>query len=211
MVALTDADRAYELILDKIIRAEMEPGSVIQEPLIMGELALGRTPIREALKRLQIENFVTVSPRRGMFVTPITITDINRIYEVRVELEALSVRLAANRVTPEQMDKMQALLEEEKTYPSKDPNEIVALDRSFHFLTYQASHNEFLINDLRRYYNMSLRIWFYGISALAPIEVGLKDHVDIVGGISSKDPDRAEKAVRRHISDFQKKIKEHLI
>lgn len=208
---MTDADKAYELILDKIIRAEMEPGSVILEPRIMKTLELGRTPIREALKRLQLENFITVSPRRGMFVTPITITDINRIYEVRVELEALSVRLAANRVTPQQIDEMQTLLDDSKTYSSEDPNEIVALDRSFHFLTYQASHNEFLNKDLRRYYNMSLRIWFFGISSLTPIDVGLQDHVDIVDGIANKDPDLAEKAVRRHISNFQQKIKEHLI
>lgn len=131
--SLTDADRAYKLILEKIIRAEMEPGSLIQEPVLMDSLGLGRTPIREALKRLQVERFVTVSPRRGIFVTPIEIRDINHIYEVRMELEALVIRLAANRATPEQIAQLEAMVDEQNLNSLQTPYEVMDLDRGFHF------------------------------------------------------------------------------
>jgi len=208
---LTDADRAYVLILDKIIRAEMEPGSLIQEPVLMDSLGLGRTPIREALKRLQVEHFVTVSPRRGMFVTPIAIRDINHIYEVRMELEALVIRLAAERATPEQVYQLEVLVDEENLERLQTPYEIMDLDRKFHFLSYEASQNQFLQADLKRYYFMSQRIWYYGLSTMKPIEIGIQEHVEIVAAIRAGNPQMAEDAIRKHISNFQKNIKEHLV
>ena len=208
---VTDADRAYRLILEKIIKAEMEPGSLIQEPVLMDSLGLGRTPIREALKRLQVEKFVTVSPRRGMFVTPIAITDINHIYEVRMELEALVIRLAANRATPDQVRQLETLVEEENLKNLQTPYAIMDLDRKFHFLSYEASQNQYLQADLTRYYYMSQRIWYYGIGTMKLMEIGIQEHVEIVSAIKSSDTDRAEIAIREHISSFQKNIKEHLV
>ena len=208
---LTDADRAYALILDKIIKAEMEPGSLIQEPVLMDALGLGRTPIREALKRLQVEHFVTVSPRRGSFVTPIAIRDINHIYEVRMELEALVIRLAVERASPEQITQLQALVDEDNLAHLQTPNEIMDLDREFHFLSYEASQNQFLMADLKRYYFMSQRIWFYGLSTMKPIEIGIQEHVDIVAAIRGGNSQVAEDAIKKHISNFQKNIKDYLV
>ena len=208
---LTDAGRAYALILDKIIKAEMEPGSLIQEPVLMDSLGFGRTPIREALKRLQVEHFVTVSPRRGMFVTPIAIRDINHIYEVRMELEALVIRLAVERASPEQVSQLQALVDEENLAHLQTPNEIMDLDREFHFLSYEASQNQFLIADLKRYYFMSQRIWFYGLSTMKTIEISIREHVDIVAAIRDGNSQVAEDAIKKHISNFQKNIKDYLV
>ncbi len=209
--SLTDADKAYHLILDKIIKAEMEPGSLIQEPGLMDELGLGRTPIREALKRLQVEQFVTVSPRRGMFVTPIAIRDINHIYEVRMELEALVIRLAVGRATPDQLDQFELLVDEKQLKNLETPYEIMDLDRRFHFLSYEASQNQYLQADLKRYYFMSQRIWYYGLATMKPIEIGIQEHIEIVSAIKDGDENRAEAAIRKHIVNFQKNIKEHLI
>jgi DNA-binding GntR family transcriptional regulator len=208
---LTDADKAYALILDKIIKAEMEPGSLIQEPVLMDDLGLGRTPIREALKRLQVEHFVMVSPRRGMFVTPIAIRDINYIYEIRIELEILVIRLAVQRATPEQVDRLESLVDEENLKHLDSPYAIMDLDREFHFLIYEASQNHFLQADLKRYYYMSQRIWYYGLSSMKPIEIGIREHSEIVAAIKAGDSQRALDAIREHIYNFQKNIKEHLV
>lgn len=210
-VNLTDADKAYLLILDRIIKAEMEPGSLIQERVLMDSLGLGRTPIREALKRLQVEHFVTVSPRRGIFVTPIAIGDINQLYELRIELEALVIQLAAQRATSEQVAKLEALVDEESLQQLQSPYEIMDLDRDFHFLSYEASQNQFLQADLKRYYFMSQRIWYYGLSTMKSIEIGIREHIEIVAAIKTGDAPRAEHAIRAHISNFQKNIKEHLV
>lgn len=207
----TDAEKAYNLILNKIIKAEMEPGSLIQERVLMDTLGYGRTPIREALKRLEVERFVNVSPRRGMFVAPIDIVDINQIYAVRMELEALVIRLAVQNATPGQIAELEALVDEEVLDGLESPYEIMELDRKFHFKTYAVSQNKFLQADLKRYYFMSQRIWYHGLGAMKPMDIGIQDHIDIVVAIKARDTKGAEEAICKHISNFQKNIKLHLI
>jgi len=91
---VTDAHQAYALIRERIITTQMMPGALIQINDLMAELGLGRTPIREALKLLEVENLVTVSPRRGMFVTDVSVTDLLQVHELRMELEPLCAGLA---------------------------------------------------------------------------------------------------------------------
>lgn len=207
----TNADQAYYLILNKIITAEMEPGSLIQEPVLMEKLDLGRTPIREALKRLETQGFVTVSPRRGMFVTPITMKDINWIYEIRMELESLAMRLAAERIKRKQLEALQQQVDYYKNKKKRTAEESVLLDREFHFTVYQATQNQLLINDLQRYYYLSQRIWYYGFNTLEPLAVRLTDHMDIVSAFKLRRKDIAVDTIRRHITQFQKTIMEHLV
>jgi DNA-binding GntR family transcriptional regulator len=95
----TDAQKAYTQIKGKIITAKMLPGSVINEANLMDEFALGRTPIREAIKQLQMENLVKITPRKGMFVADIAVTDLMQIFEIRIELESYATKLAAQRIT----------------------------------------------------------------------------------------------------------------
>ncbi len=207
----TNADQAYYLILNKIITAEMEPGSLIQEPVLMEKLDLGRTPIREALKRLETQGFVTVSPRRGMFVTPITMKDINWIYEIRMELESLAMRLAAERIKRKQLEALQQQVDYYKNKKKRTAEESVLLDREFHFTVYQATQNQLLINDLQRYYYLSQRIWYYGFNTLEPLAVRLTDHIDIVSAFKLRRKEIAVDTIRRHITQFQKTIMEHLV
>ena len=98
-MALTDTQKAYELIKEKIVTIQMRPGAMIQEAELITELGLGRTPIREALKRLEAEKLVVVSPHRGTFVADITISDLAQIQEIRLVLDTLCVHLAVERIT----------------------------------------------------------------------------------------------------------------
>ncbi|MEJ2756957.1 MAG: GntR family transcriptional regulator [Anaerolineales bacterium] len=206
----TNAEKAYEFILEKIITVELEPGSVIEEQKLMKECNFGRTPVREALKRLQAEKYITVSPRRGMFVAPITYTDINRIYEIRVEMEAFGIRLSAERITGQQIATIQAYLDDYQDTSNYIVQEQISIDRKFHFLTYEATHNILLIADLKRYYNMSQRIWFFGYDSIDSSWIGLNDHQDILNALKQKNPDKAEKRIRNHIKNFQKHIQDYL-
>lgn len=210
MKIITNAEKAYEFILERIITAEMAPGSVIEEPELMEMCALGRTPVREALKRLEVERFVTVSPRRGMFVTPISYADINRIYEVRQELEALNIRLATERITTTQLEALEIHVEHSQAANNCSIQEQIFLDRQFHFLTFEASHNPWLNADLKRYYYMSQRIWYYAYKSLDSNWVGLKDHLGILQAVKEKNADQAEINIRKHLENFQKHIKEYL-
>ena len=106
------ADRAYHAIREMIVSVELRPGAVIDERGLMERLGIGRTPTREALRRLAQERLVEVYPRRGMFVTSVEIRDLASLAEVRSALESHAARLAAERATEEDRGELEALLDE---------------------------------------------------------------------------------------------------
>lgn len=206
---LTDADKAYLQIKDKIITVEMPPGSVIQEAYLIEALRLGRTPIREALKRLQSENLVVVAPRRGMFVADVTIIDLPQIYEVRVELEALCARLAAQRITPEQLGELRCLVDEYQRSDSGDKELILSLDRRFHQLLAEAAGNKFLYSEVEKLYNLSLRIWYLAINSIQSQDIDADAHFEIARAIEIRDERRSEHRMRQHIRHFHDTIRQY--
>ncbi|GAB4529145.1 MAG: GntR family transcriptional regulator [Anaerolineae bacterium] len=208
-MSLTDADKAYLQIKEKIITVEMPPGSVIREAHLIETLQLGRTPIREALKRLQSENLVVVVPRRGMFVADVTITDLPQIYEVRVELESLCARLACQRITPEQLDKLRCLINEYRQSDHRGKEATLSWDRRFHHLLAEAAGNKFLRSEVERLYNLSLRIWYLAINSIQPQDIDADAHYEIAHAIENRDVHRSEQRMRQHIKHFHDTIKQY--
>ncbi|MEJ2600764.1 MAG: GntR family transcriptional regulator [Anaerolineales bacterium] len=184
--ALTNADQAYQEIKEKIITIQMQPGSAIREADLMKQLGLGRTPIREALKHL------------------------TQIYEIRVELEALGARLAARRITPEQLDALRCLVEEYHQVDKEDKKILIELDSRFHSLIALATHNNFLCNELNLFHNLSLRIWHLALNYAQPEDLNVEAHIDILEAIESRNADCAGETMRRHIDHFHKTIKLYL-
>jgi DNA-binding GntR family transcriptional regulator len=209
-MSLTDADRAYIQIKEKIITVEMPPGSVIRESQLIEELGLGRTPIREALKQLKSENLVVVAPRRGMFVADVTITDLQQIYEVRVELESLCARLAARRITPRQLDELKCLITEYRGSDQGDKESVLSLDRRFHQLMAEAAGNKFLRGEIEKFYNLSLRIWYLAINSIHSRDVDVDAHSAIAHAIESRDSNGSEQRMREHIRHFHDTIRLYL-
>jgi DNA-binding GntR family transcriptional regulator len=209
-MSLTDAEKAYFQIKEKIITVEMPPGSVIRESELMEELALGRTPIREALKQLRTENLVFVAPRRGMFVADISITDLNQIYELRLELEPFCARLAAERITRDQKREMGLLVEEAHRLDHEDVHTTVALDRRFHSLLAHSSGNKFLGREVEMFYNLSLRIWYMSLDRVQPKDLDVAAHTEILRAIEVGDSARAENRMRNHVECFHKRIRYYL-
>ena len=210
VMTLTDADRAYLQIKEKIITVQMPPGSVIQEARLIQELGLGRTPIREALKQLESENLVVVAPRRGMFVSDVAITDLQQIYEVRVELESLCARLAAQRITPEQLSELKSLLAECRRSDQDDKELVLSLDRRFHQLMAESAGNKFLRGEVEKFYNLSLRVWYLAINSIQSQDVDVDAHFEIAHAIETGDCDRSERRTRKHIQHFHNMIKLYL-
>ncbi len=218
-MAVTDTQRAYELIQEKIVTTEMPPGSVIHEASLMAEIGLGRTPIREALKMLEAERLVTVSPRRGMFVTTINISDLTEIQEVRTVLDLLSVRLAAQRITPAEVAEMRSLLVEIDAavkggtgngHKPPDMRVLMALDTRFHRLLAAAARNSILVSEIEMLYNLSRRIWYYYLDRLSPADLAFGAFPEVVDALEQRDADRAERALSAHIADFSAAIRKCL-
>ena len=116
------ADRAYRELRDRLVTLRIAPGAPIDEDLIGRELKMGRTPVREAIKRLALENLVTVFPRRGTFASEINITDLAHISDVRAQLESHAAYRAAERITDAQREELAGLLDElQASHGTDDP------------------------------------------------------------------------------------------
>lgn len=206
----TNAEKAYQEIKKRIIRTQLAPGEVINESDLMKDLGFGRTPIREALKRLQSDDLVVVKPRRGIFVSELAITDLSQIFEVRVELESLAVRLACQRINEEQLLKLKKLADQYLCSKDASKEEMIDLDGQFHSLIREATHNRFLIANLEYYYNLSLRIWYLALPQAAAEEIDVQAHCEIYEAIAAKDEGLAVRRIAKHIRDFHKTIKNYL-
>src|ERR1700751_4993040 len=123
------ADRAYRALRDRLVTLSIPPGAPIDEDAIGRELKMGRTPVREAIKRLALENLVTVFPRRGTFASDINITDLNHISDVRIVLEGHAGYRAAERIPPAQRRELEDILEAlGRSQGSDDLEALMALD-----------------------------------------------------------------------------------
>jgi DNA-binding GntR family transcriptional regulator len=201
------SDKAYQLIRHKIITLELPPQSAIDEQALMQDLQVGRTPIREALQRLAAEGLVFLAPRRGMFVSEISITDLQKIFELRLVLEGFSARLAARRATEAQLAAMEALMRELDQIRDQDGKALMAIDEQFHELLYQAADNELLADTLRRLHAQSFRVWHLVLDRLGSVSAAMEQHIAITQALQAKDEALAETLVQEHISEFQQQIK----
>src|SRR5207247_8907076 len=158
--ARSQSEEAYSRILERIVSLEMPPGSVVNEAQLREDLRIGRTPIRGALQRLARENLVRSIPHRGTFVTDVNITDLARITEVRIVLEAHAARLATEKITTADREEMVELLERARRGHVTDQRDLMQLDPQIHRLVYRTAHNPSLDAPLERYFNLTLRRWY---------------------------------------------------
>lgn len=201
------SQQAYEQIKQKIVSLELPPGSVIDEAALREELGLGRTPIREALQRLSLEKLVEIVPRRGTFVSDLGIMDLQRLFELRIVLEAQAARLAAQRGRRSHWDRMhRALSQLPDDSESFDNEELIRIDKLCHEIMYEATDNEFLHDTLVTLYALSLRLWYFSLSEIGDMREAIVEHRHILDALEAGDRERAEKLIVRHIKTFQEEI-----
>ncbi len=207
---------AYEQIRQKIVTLTLPPGAVVDETWLQTELGVGRTPIREALKRLEVERLVSIIPRRGIFVTPINITDLQHLYEIRLNLECLAVELAAQRGTAVHWQEMARVLESITEDDHITPKQIIEIDEACHQIIYEAADNQFLNQTLTALFPLSLRVWHMALSQLGDKKDSFKDsiiedrhieeHHEIMIALQNGRSEEASNLMRRHIEAYQNYI-----
>ena len=199
--------QAYEQIKRKIVSLELAPGALINEGNLRDELSLGRTPIREALQRLAAERLVMIVPRRGMFVTEIGVSDLPRIFEIRLVLEPSATRLAALRGQPSHWIRMQELLDNAPKGDSPKKNIAkIEIDQACHEIIYQAAQNPLLVDTLSTLYSLSLRLWYFSLSQIGTMTEALDEHRIMLDVLRSGDGDKAAELMTAHIKTFQEEI-----
>jgi DNA-binding GntR family transcriptional regulator len=201
------SDRAYAELRERIVTLRLAPGTVLREDELMTELAIGRTPLREAVKRLALENLVAVQPRSGTYVTSVDAADIVHISEVRAELEAHAAELAAHRLDPELRQRFEALLERIGSAEySADHDALMALDESIHRLIWAASRNPYLAETLERYFVLSLRVWYVVLDRVPGLGAAVLDHARLLEAILAGDAERARALMHEHVVAFEREI-----
>jgi DNA-binding GntR family transcriptional regulator len=200
----SQSGEAYRLIKEKIVTLELPPAALIDEAALMAALGLGRTPIREALQRLALENLVVILPRRGTIVADLNMSDLQKIFEMRIELEVMAVRLAAERALPAQLAAMEQLLAgAEALLQSGDNYELIRLDHEAHRMIAQAAQNEFLAETLDWLYTHVLRLWYVSLHRVRRLREAIEEHRAIIGRLRLGDGEGAAALMRAHISEFQ--------
>jgi DNA-binding GntR family transcriptional regulator len=200
------ADRAYVTIRGLIVSLALPPGAVIDERELMRRIGLGRTPVREALRKLAQEQLVEVFPRRGMFVTGVDVRDLARISEVRTALEPEAARLAAERATDEERDELASLSD-----AIKGGADLMGLDERIHRAIYAAAHNDLMEKTLGEYYVLALRIWMIALDRAEDLEEAVEAHRDLITAIVVADGDRAADLMRDHVANFERAMREVLV
>jgi DNA-binding GntR family transcriptional regulator len=193
------ADKAYHEIRGLIVALELAPGAVIDERELIERLEIGRTPVREALRRLSHERLVEVYPRRGMFVTGVDVRELARLSEVREVLEPEAARLAAERATDADREELAGLLAELDAGSS----ELMDLDERIHRAVYRAAHNDLLEATLEQYYVLALRIWAIALDRAHELEEAVEAHRTLLEAIQAGDGDRAAETMRAHVQNFE--------
>ena len=201
------ADRAYVAMRDLIVRLELPPGTPLREDQLMESLALGRTPLREAVKRLALEGLVEVRPRSGTYVTAIQASDIAHIAEVRAELEAQAARLAAKRMD-DGLRATAALLDAElqAIEGTVGIDAYMRLDERVHRFVWEAAGNPYLLDALERLWALSLRILHLVLDRVAALPAAVHEQRALLEALVLGDARRAGARMREHVQSFETEI-----
>ena len=202
-----DTKRAYDLIREQITTLELAPGSVINEQALAESLDMGLVPVREALKLLVHESLVVVTPRHGLYVADVNLPDLEQLSELRLDLEGLSARLAAQRATADDIVVLEALRQEQTRTPAEDSRRLFDVDHRFHQAIAQAAHNKYLAESLERLFGLSQRLWYLALPRLGFLSSAVEKHLDLVQAIDDRDGDRAEEIMRQHVAEFYDQVR----
>jgi DNA-binding GntR family transcriptional regulator len=205
------SDQAYVALRHLIVTLELPPGSAIREPELVAQLGIGRTPVREALRRLALERLVEVYPRRGMFVTTVDVRDLVRLCEVRKVLEPEAARLAADRATRTEVEELNALLDELADDRRRDDRALIDLDERIHRTIYRTSHNQLLEETLEWYYTHALRVWMLALDRAEDLHGAVLEHRELLSAIAQGKGAAAARLMREHVEHFEAAMRDALL
>jgi DNA-binding GntR family transcriptional regulator len=199
------SDKAYDAIRDKIVSLEIAPGAPIEEEQLAGELGVGRTPVREAIKRLAYRKLVVVYPRSGSYAADLDLADLEAICDMRERLEGLAAERAATEARYEERQELQALLEDINA--CTDPAKLLDLDVLVHRSIHRMAHNPYLLDALTGSLDLSLRMWNLARERLPDLDHHVHGQTEILQAILDRNGVRARKLAEAHVREFEDDIR----
>lgn len=195
-------DVVFNTLRQAILRGELKPGERLMEIQLANKLGVSRTPIREAIRKLELEGLVLMIPRKGAEVADITEKSLRDVLEVRKALEELAVQLTCDKITKEQIRELEEAAEEfKRILESSDVTEIAEADVHFHDIIYKATDNQRLIQLLN---NLGEQMYRYRVEYLKNPEAYpqlVAEHEEIIRHIERKEKEKATEIVCKHIDN----------
>lgn len=198
-------DDAYVAIKRMIVTLALAPDGSVDEGVLQQQLRIGRTPIREAVLRLERDQLVRIEPRRGVFVTAVDPDELSTLFETRAVVEPYAARLAAKRGTAESWQNMASELTRAERL--RDPAKLLLVDRRCHEIMWRAAGNRYLTDTLEMLYTHSERVWHLYLRKVADMHAAVTEHHDVLDALSSGDADLAATLVESHVRHFDAEIR----
>jgi len=199
--------RVYNAIRDKILSGQYKESEELKENAVAAELGVSRTPVREALRQLELEGLVTIIPNKGAYVTGITKKDIHDIYIIRSYLEGLCAKWACENITEAQIEALEEILYLSDFHAGRGHyDQMVELDNKFHELIYKASGSKILNHVLSDFHQYVERVRKVTLSMPYRAEKSSKEHAAIVEAIKKRDGKLAEALATEHIMNTIKNL-----
>lgn len=201
--------RVFRKLREDILSGVYEDQEELREITIGEELGVSRTPVREALRQLELEGLVTIIPNKGAYVTSIKAKDVADIYHVRSMLEGLCARWATEHITEEQIGRLEEILVLSEFHVQRgngDTAQVSELDGKFHQVLYEASDSRILkhvLSDFHKYVQMARKL---SVKKKERAEKSIAEHRDILEAIRNKDTDLAEKLANQHIMNVMENL-----
>lgn len=199
----------FESLREAIINGVLKPGERLMEVQLAEEMGVSRTPVREAIRKLELEGFVIMVARKGAYVAGISMKDVVDVFEIRAALEGLAASLAAERITDEEKEEMERLLVRKAAcVEAGDYDSLTEIDTEFHELLYKASRNERLmqiISNLREQIN---RFRMVSLAFPGRGREALEEHKKIAEAIAERDAALAQALAQEHIENAENALLE---
>lgn len=202
------SDHAYETLRHRLIMLDIAPGDAINEAVLSTELDVGRTPIREALKRLESDHLVVSFPRRGTFSTNVDLTDLSTISEMREVLEPIAASKAAANLDATRREEFTAMISKLRELGTDvDQRTLMERDLSVHRLIYGSVDNPHLTETLVRLDDLATRIWCLVIPRMPDLIGHIREHINLLEAIVEGDEETVAQLAADHVRDFDKTLR----
>ncbi len=194
--------KVFSRIQNDILNGVYQPGDSLTEKKLCEELGVSRTPVREALRQLELEELVQSTPNKGVVVTGVTSKDIEEIYIIRMMIEGLAARWATEHITPEEIQELKDALDLEEFYTmKKDADHILKIDSKFHDILFRASKSKPLMHMLRTFHHYVQRARNASFESLDRAKKVLEEHKAIFDAVVEGDADKAERVTKEHVKN----------
>ncbi|MEW5899764.1 MAG: GntR family transcriptional regulator [Bacillota bacterium] len=199
-------DVVFETLRDAIIQGRLKPGERLMEIQLAEEMGVSRTPVREALRKLELEGLIVMIPRKGAYVAGISVKDIVDVFEVRAALESLAAGLAAERITDQELEELERALVQISEASGSNLDAVVRTDTNFHEIIYRASRNQRLTQLITNLQEQIQRFRTTSLAQPGRTKTAIEEHRKIVEAISERNVELAQALAREHIENAEQSL-----